>query len=143
MNMIKRWYLLLFTFWMRWPQQIRYLLVGGYNTVFSYALYAFLLWLGLKEMPQLALLFSFVLSSVNSFWTQKIYVFHSHGRAWPEYVRCLMTWGVSYVLNAFLLALLLALNWNPYVAQFVALVIITVNSYFLLKYMAFRSTSRS
>lgn len=138
---ILKWYYTLFSIWMRFPEKVRYVLVGGYNTVFSYALYALLLWGGLNRYPQLALLISFSLSSVNSFWTQKIYVFHTHGNAWREYIRCLMTWGISYILNVLLLAGFLMLDLNPYVAQFLALFIITINSYLLLKYIAFRKVN--
>ena len=137
---ILKWYYTLFSIWMRFPEKVRYVLVGGYNTFFSYVLYVFLLWIGFKS-PQFALLLSFILSSIHNFWTQKIYVFHTHGNAWREYIRCLMTWGISYILNVLLLAGFLMLDLNPYVAQFLALVIITINSYLLLKYIAFRKVN--
>lgn len=132
-------YLKLFAFWMRFPQKIRYLLVGGYNTVVSYALYALLLFFMDGQREQVALLGSFLISSVNSFWTQKIFVFQGKGKVHVEYIKCLMSWGVSYVLNVILLALFVdAMHINAYTAQFIALILVTINSYFLLKFFAFK-----
>lgn len=132
-------YLKLFAFWMRFPQKIRYLLVGGYNTVVSYALYALLLWMMDGAREQLALFGSFLLSSINSFWTQKIFVFQGRGKVHQEYAKCLASWGVSYVMNVALLALFVnAFGMNAYVAQLIALIIVTVNSYLMLKFFAFK-----
>lgn len=133
-------YLKLYRWWMTWPQKLRFLLVGGYNTVFSYILFAGLLW-GLNgQYEQIALALSFALSSVNSFWTQKIYVFASRAPAWPEFIKCLETWGISYILNAGLLWIMTdGLNVNPYVAQGIALTILTIFSWIMLKYFAFKN----
>ena len=140
MNKIVELYLKLFHFWMRFPEKIRYLLVGGYNTVVSYALYALFVWMGVH--PQWALFWSFLVSSINSYWTQKIYVFNTRGNVAQEYIKCLFSWGISYLLNTALLAGFLALKWNPYFAQFVALALVTINSYLMLKYIAFQNHKR-
>ena len=137
MKKILEFYWILFRFWMRFPEKIRYLLVGGYNTVVSYALYALFVWMDLH--PQLALFLSFVVSSVNSYWTQKIYVFNTRGNVLREYICCLLGWGVSYLLNVGLLFVFLKLQMNPYLAQFIALVLVTINSYLILKYIAFQN----
>lgn len=125
---------------MTWPEKLRFLLVGGYNTVFSYILFAGLLW-GLGGYhEQIALALSFGISSINSFWTQKIFVFASKEPALPEFIKCLSTWGISYALNAFLLWIMTdGLNVNPYVAQGIVLIVLTVFSWMMLKYFAFKS----
>ena len=130
-------YLSVYHFWMRFPEKLRYLLVGGYNTVISYGLYALFLW-GWNN-PQKALFLSFIVSSVNSYWTQKIYVFGTKGNCKKEYVKCLISWGVSYGLNVVLLALFLKMHFNPYGAQVLALALVTINSYLMLKYIAFQN----
>lgn len=133
-------YLKLYHFWMSFPEKGRYVLVGGYNTVVSYALYAGLLWLSGGAWAQCALFLSFLISSLNSFLTQKWFVFATKGDYGREYLKCLLAWGISYVLNALLLALLITgLGLNPYLAQFLALVLVTVNSYLMLKYIAFQA----
>ena len=135
-------YLKIYRWWMTWPQKIRFLLVGGYNTVFSYLLFAGLLWVFNGQYEQLALALSFALSSINSFWTQKIYVFGSTEPAWPEFIKCLGTWGISYVLNATLLwGFVDGVGMNAYIAQIVILVILTIFSWVMLKHFAFKSQS--
>ncbi len=132
-------YLRLFAFWMKFPEKIRYVLVGGYNTVISYLLYALFLWIldGLYE--QIALFFSFIVSSLNSYWTQKIYVFNTRGNIKREYFKCLISWGISYALNVILLFLFVKMvGMNPYVGQFFALILVTINSYLMLKKFAFK-----
>ena len=140
MQRLIKWYGILFQFWMRFPEKIRYVLVGGYNTVVSYALYTMFVFL--KVNPQPALFWAFVVSSVNGYLTQKFYVFNTRGNYINEYVRCFAGWGVSYGLNAGLLAVFLWLNMNPYLSQAVALILVTVNSYLMLKYIAFRSVEK-
>ena len=133
-------YLKIYRWWMTWPQKIRFLLVGGYNTVFSYLLFAGLLWLFNGQYEQLALALSFALSSINSFWTQKIYVFGSKAPAWPEFVKCLGTWGISYGLNATLLwGFVDGIGMNAYIAQIIILVILTIFSWVMLKHFAFKN----
>ena len=129
-------YLKVYHFWMRFPEKLRYLFVGGYNTVISYALYVLFQWLW--EIPQTALFLSFMVSSVNSYWTQKIYVFGTKGNCKKEYMKCLVCWGISYGLNVVLLELFLKMNLNPYSAQVLALALVTINSYLMLKYIAFQ-----
>lgn len=139
MHKMIEWYFKLFHFWMKFPEKIRYLLVGGYNTVVSYALYALFLWMMGAVYEQIALFLSFVVSSLNSYWTQKIYVFGTKGNVRAEYAKCLGAWGISYGMNAVLLALFVrGLDINPYGAQFMALIIVTINSYLLLKHFAFK-----
>ena len=130
-------YMTVFRFWMKFPEKLRYLLVGGYNTVVSLALYELFFWLW--ERHQLALFLSFFVSSINSYWTQKIYVFNTHGKVAKEYVRCLFSWGVSYGLNVLLLELFVRLGMDPRIAQIPALALVTVNSYLMLKYIAFQN----
>ncbi len=130
-------YLNVYHFWMRLPEKLRYLLVGGYNTVVSYGLYALFVWLG--QAPQPALFLSFIVSSVNSYWTQKVYVFGTKGNCKKEYAKCAVSWGISYGMNVLLLELFLKLGMNKYLAQVFGLALVTVNSYFMLKYIAFQN----
>lgn len=132
-------YLRLYRWWLTWPQKIRFLLVGGYNTVFSYLLFAGVLWVLGGQYEQGALLISFILSSVNSFITQKVYVFCTKGHWISEFVKCLETWMISYAINAALLWLFV--DWmriNPYIAQIYAVILLTIFSWVMLKHFAFK-----
>lgn len=127
-----------FGLWIKLPQKIRFLFVGGYNTVFSYLLYVVFVYVGMTA--QLALLLSFLISSINSYLTQKFYVFLTRGNYLKEYVKCLVTWMGSYVLNAALLFVLMKfVGLNAYFAEFVVLVLLTIYSFVVLKYFAFKT----
>lgn len=142
MKKIKILYDRLFRFWMTFPEKIRFLLVGGYNTVVSYALYSLFLYFSGGNSPQLSLFLAFVVSSLNSYWTQRIYVFQSKNTdRLKEYFKCLTAWGINYGCNAVLL-LILTRFLNPYLAQLVALILVTINSYLMLKYIAFKPKSK-
>ena len=135
-------YFKVFEFWMKFPEKLRYLLVGGYNTVISYLVFVLLLWMMNGAHEQIALLLSFAISSINSYWTQKIYVFGTKGNVKKEYVKCLVSWGASYILNVILLAIFVDLmEMTPYLAQFIALILVTINSYLMLKRFAFKGAT--
>lgn len=121
---------------MKLPEKVRFLMVGGYNTTVSYLIYVAFVFVGLGA--QLSLLLSFFISSINSYFSQKIFVFATKGNYLKEYSKCLSTWVGSYLLNAVLLFLLMLAGLNAYIAEFLALVILTVYSYVALKYFAFK-----
>lgn len=123
--------------WMRTPQKLRYLLVGGWNYVFAnILLYSLLLYLLGGARAQTALFFAFILSTPHSFITHKLYVFGTRGRPAREYVRCVATWSVGYLLNIPLLWAMMHI-FNPYLAQYAASAAVIVATYFLLKHFAF------
>ncbi len=128
----------LFNFWVRFPETMRYLLVGGYNTAVFYFLYVlFVLYHG-ENYAQPCLFAAFVFSSFHSFFTQRTFVFLSDGNYKKEYMKCFMTWGVGYFMNAALLKFFTdVLGVNVYLSEFLVLIIVTCFTYFLLKYFAF------
>lgn len=132
-------YFILFRFWMTFPEKLRFLLVGGYNTVFSYLLYILFLYLLNNDSPQIALILSFLISSLNSYLTQKFFVFNTRGHYLKEYLRCVETWGIAYLFNVGLLWICIHyLKLNAYIAQIPVLILISIINYILLKYFAFR-----
>ncbi|MBQ9089766.1 MAG: GtrA family protein [Alphaproteobacteria bacterium] len=134
-------YLSIYHYWLRLPEQIRFILVGGYNTFFSYCLYAFFLFLSDNQLPQIALFLSFILSSVNSYLTQKFYVFNTRGNYIKEFIGCITVWSLSYFFNIVLLWATTTF-WidNPYIAQIICLILIAVLNYICLKQIAFKKT---
>ncbi len=140
MQMLLNLYLKLFHFWMRFPQKLRFLLVGGYNTLFSYVLFAVFVNFSGNETAQISLLAAYVISSVNNYLTQKFYVFNTRGHYWREYIKCCTVWMASYGVNAILLYLFMHfLGLNPYAGQFIAVIGVIVFNYVFLKHFAFNS----
>lgn len=142
-NKIIQLYLIVFNFWMKFPQKIRFVLVGGYNTVISYGIYALILWSINEKSPQLALFYSFIISSFHNFLTHKIYVFNTKGNYLKEYPKCFLTWSISYFFNTLLLAFFTKiLNINPYISQIFSVIIVSINTYLWLKYFAFHKRNK-
>ena len=128
--------------WFRLSDKIRFLLVGGFNATIQYLIYACLLYFWSEEKYQTALILSWVISSISSFATQKIFVFCTKGKLFDwvkEYAKCVGVWIVSYSINAIILGILVNFaDMNAYLAQIAAITCTTVTSYILFKYFAFK-----
>jgi putative flippase GtrA len=85
--------------WFRFPEKIRFLLVGGFNTVLAYSLLNALDWLfgrineayALGASPEvvanIALIIQYIITINISVVTMRYYVFHSTGRHRTPYKR--------------------------------------------------------
>ena len=131
----------IWNFWFALPDKLRFLLVGGFNATVQYLLYVCFLYFVNEEKYQTALILSWIISSVSSFATQKIFVFCTKGKFidWvKEYIKCLGVWVTSYIINAVILEMLVNYGKiNAYAAQIIAVACTTITSYILLKYFAF------
>lgn len=112
---------------------MRFLLVGGVNTAFSYAIYVVALYLGVTYA--LANLCALLLGILFSFRTQGALVFGNRDGSliW----RFAAAWGVIYIFNIGLIGLLLRAGLDAYVAGAVALPFTSVLSYFIQKRVVF------
>lgn len=110
----------------------KYLLVGGVNTAFGYAvsvgLYYFLnRWLHLVVISVL----SNVINVSFSFLTYKLFVFRSTGVWWHEYLRSFMVYGGSALIGVLgLWALVDGFGMPFWIAQGSLIVISVLFSYF-------------
>lgn len=132
-----RLYQKIVTLWFRLPQKVRFLLVGGFNTVFAFGVYAFLL--ELVRLPYLLALITQYFITINvSILTMRSYVFQSRGNFGVEYVKA---WGVyvgMFCFNSVFLSFLVeACRLNELWAQALYLVVSTILTYLLHKYFSF------
>lgn len=115
-------------------QCIRFVLVGGLNTTFSYLIYAALLFVGLGY--QLANLLTLIVGILFSFKTQGHLVFsNTDNRLLGRFVLC---WAVIYVCVIFLIGQIIASGFNAYTAGALALPFSVALSYVGQKYFVFR-----
>lgn len=124
---------------LRLPQPLRYLVIGGYNTAMSGALYAGLyLLLGDKLHYLLILVLNYLLSVTHSFLTMKYLVFRSRGNVWREYLRCQLSYLTMLGANIPLLGLLVdGLGMGAIVAQLICTLVIAVLGYLIHKRFSF------
>lgn len=132
-----RLYRLLEKIWFGWPQKLRFLLVGGFNTVFSYGL--FVLMVAAIGIPyKIAIAVGYVISTNVSIFTMRYYVFRSKGSLKKEYAKA---WGVyltTMLINYAAMYAMVDLGAvNELLAQGIYTVLITVFTYLMHKYFSF------
>ena len=125
--------------WFKIDDKIRFLLIGGLNAGISYIIFVILILMLGESMHGICVTGQWVLSSFMSYLNQKFFVFCTKGNYVKEYLKCCSTWVVSYVLNLIILEIFVRyLIKNIYIAQFISLFIVSVVTYLLFKYFAFR-----
>ena len=139
--------------WFRLPQKIRFLLVGGFNTVFAYFVLNFLnilFGLLLKDtlskvaIANLALIIQYILTINVSFITMRYYIFQSHGNWHKEWMKAWSVYIFLYLINAPILTFMMAvLGWSTWLAQGVYLIFSTIITFILHKYYSFRKSVNS
>ena len=129
----------IYNFWCKIPDKIRFLIIGAINAGISYVIFAVSVYLIGEQYYQVCAALQWILSSFISFTNQKVFVFCTKGNWIKEYLRCCMTWLVSYLLNALILEVFVKyIDINVYLAQFLAIFTVSVVTYVLFKYFAFR-----
>jgi putative flippase GtrA len=93
-------------------QIVRYMLVGGFNTVFGYGLFALLNW-SLRPVGHYSYLLASLLSNIIAisvaFLGYKWIVFRSRGSYIAEWLRCMGVYGSSMLITLAGLAILVPL----------------------------------
>ena len=116
-------------------QVLRFITIGVINTAFSYALYAFFLFLGFGYAT--ANLMALILGILFSFKTQGRFVFNNTENR--LFGRFLLSWTVIYLATITVIGQFITLGLNAYVAGALALPFSTVLSYLSQKYFVFRT----
>lgn len=130
-------------------QFTRYLMVGMWNTLFGYSLYALFTAL---LMPKLC--FGYILASALSnliaitvaYLGYKFFVFKTHGNYLAEWLRCILVYGSGMLPGLVLLPLLVeGLHWGfhlersaPYIAGALVMGLTVIYSFFGHKHFSFR-----
>ena len=123
--------------------QFRYLVVGGWNTLFGLALFAVLLWL-LEDRIGYAwiLLICQVVAVIQAHWAQRRFVWRSASPFWPELVRFSMVYVVAYFVNLGLLALCVEVaGWPVLPSQVGVTMLMVVLTYSINRVWTFRSAT--
>lgn len=137
-------------------EKLRFLIAGGFNTLFGLADTMACTWLLLHlrpEQPKLmtsaAVIVSTVINISVSFITYKLFVFRTRGNALKEYLRSLLVYLPNLVISAVLIAPITALflhiqlthQYAPYVAQAILVAGSVIFSFLGHKHITFRKGS--
>ena len=126
-------------------ERARFVVVGGFNTVFAYLLFlGFELLLG--GQPLLSLVLSYAIATVVAFGLHRRLTFGVNGREriLLDFLRFESVYVVMLVVNAGMLWLLVtAAGWPSWLAQALCIVVTTILSYVGHKFFSFRRPASS
>lgn len=127
---IERWWFANFS------EKLRFILVGGFNTVVSYLLFV---GLNLIFTYQWTLIITYGLAINLSIFTMRYYVFNSSGNLWQQYSKAWVTYlgmiGLNYV---FLYVTIDIIGQEAWVAQAEYTLLSTIALYLMHKKVNFR-----
>ena len=130
--------------------EIRFLLVGAWNTLFGYLVFLLFLFLlekifnNERQIYSLSIAFSHLISVINSFIFHKVVTFVSKQKGLEivyEFRRFFNSYIITFLLNLSLISIQVELlSLNPKIAGAISLPIVTVVTFFLLSKYAFYKT---
>ncbi len=130
--------------WFALDEKVRFVIAGIGNMGIRYLIFVLLGLVFTVNRYQIILLVTWLSSSVIAFLSYKYLVFRTEGNHMKEFVKSLLIWCLSYILNAALLEVLVGrLQWNVYAAQGLVIVLIVVINYLLFKHFAFKKQKES
>ena len=131
-------------FYFRRREQLLYLIVGAWNTVFGYAVWASMQFLVGGFLHYLVVVvLSWPIAVLNAYLGYRYIVFRSHGPVLRELPRFSAVYFLTLVVNVALLPLALSvLPISIYIVQAFFAVMVVIGSYMGHKYYSFRGGRR-
>ncbi|MDO8916264.1 MAG: GtrA family protein [Coriobacteriia bacterium] len=126
-------------------EKLRFLVVGGWNTLFSYGmLWVLDAFLHARLHYSLILTVNWIIGVTHNLFTFKLLVFRTRGNWLKEYLRSYVVYAGSFALNLAIVAVIMEL-WAPrlVIAQLPAIVVVTIISYLGHKHFTYRTTAES
>ena len=119
-------------------QFVRYLFVGGFNTLFGYSLFAVLNWLFTGHLGAYSYMYAAVLANLIAitvaFLGYKWFVFRTRGNYLLEWLRCIGVYGSSMIIGIVGLPILVPIFRRhlerPELASYLAAAVMTVVTMF-------------
>ena len=121
-------------------KEVRYLVVGGWNTLFGYLVFVVLqLTVGHVIGYMAVLVIAQVIGILNAYVLYRAFVFQVKGNWWLDLIRFSTVYWIVFGVNAITLPLMVSvLGMNVLVAQAIFLVVTVIASYFAHNHFSFR-----
>ena len=131
-------------FYFRRREQVLYLVVGGWNTVFGYSVWALMQYMLGDFLPYLVIvLLAWPIAVLNAYLGYRYIVFRSRGPVLRELPRFSLVYAATLIVNLAVLPIALAvLPFNIYVIQALFAAVVIVCSYLAHKYYSFQGGKR-
>lgn len=134
--MIKHWFLI--------DEKLRFLICASLVMFLRFLIFSGLLIIYSPKHYQIILAFTWLFSSFFAFLIYKYLVFTSIGNHLHQYIKSLIIWVGSYIVNIFILALFIEkLTLSPYLAQGIAILLLLTTNYLLFKHFTFKKGDKS
>lgn len=121
-------------------KQVRYVVVGGWNTLFGYLVFAALqLTVGGDIGYMAVLVIAQFIGILNAYLCYRAFVFRVTGNWWLDLMRFSAVYWIVFGLNVIALPIMVAiLGMNVLVAQALFLIVTIIASYFAHNHFSFR-----
>lgn len=121
--------------------KVRYLMIGGYNTIFGYGVFAALWMLWGPSLHYIGVLvISHIISVTNAFFGYRILVFRKKGNAWGDFIKFNMVYLGAFGFNLLALPFLIeGGGLHPLVAQALLVIVTVIASYVLHRRFSFKA----
>lgn len=121
-------------------QEVRYLIAGGWNTLFGYGVFVGLLYLFQPWVHYMVIaVVCNVLAITMAYASHKLFVFRTRGNVLREYLKFYGVQGVATVVGLLALPFCVeVLKISPYLAPLLILVVTLMVSFFGHKHFSFR-----
>lgn len=131
--------------WFKIPEKLRFLLVGGWNTLFGLALFALIF--KFSGNYKLSIVVAHFTSVLQSFLTFRFFVFRANlnkeANFLQEYLKMNLVYLIYFGLNYALLVLFVeTFKIEPIIAQVLITCILVVYAYIANKYFTFKNGKR-
>ena len=132
----------IFAYWFKLNKKLRFMLVGGGNTVFSFLVFTIgISWL--QWNYQVVLIITYLLSVNFSILSMRSLVFEGKGNLAKEYAKAAFVYLSLLLLNyAFLFLFIDLFAWNEIVAQFLYTLLATISTFVLHNKFSFSSAKK-
>ena len=132
----------IFAYWFKLNKKLRFLLVGGGNTVFSFLVFT----IGISWFQwnyQVVLIITYLLSVNFSILSMRSLVFEGKGNLAKEYAKAAFVYLSLLLLNyAFLFLFIDLFAWNEIVAQFLYTLLAPISTFVLHNKFSFSSAKK-
>lgn len=119
----------------------RFLIVGILNTIFGYAIYAFLLFVNVPYL--IALFIATVAGVIFNYFSFGRLVFQSLGGRFV-FVKFVIAYAIVYLVNAFILEILTQkFLYDPYVGQVICIPISVILSWTIMNKWVYKNDNRN
>jgi putative flippase GtrA len=124
-------------------EHILYLVIGGWNTLFGYAIWALFYYLLRSHLHYLVIqVISWPFAVVNAYVCYRTFVFRSKASVWRELPRFSLVYVAGLVLALALLPVLVrVIPLNLYLIQAMFTAVVVVLTYLAHKYFSFNASS--